>query len=428
MSQPAPVRAVKGMKDVLWPESYRWEVFVEIFARTVQRAGYGLVLSPLVEEVRLFQRGIGDHSEVVTKEMYELSDRDGRRLALRPEGTAPVVRVFVEHRPTVPWKVWYATPAFRYERPQAGRYREHHQVGVEVIGSDDPDLDVEVVALADSFYKELGLGHVALAVNSMGCGACRAIYVDALRAYLIDHRDELRDEHAQRLDRPLRVLDCKDPACRAVTEKAPRLIDFLDEDCKEHFERFTQGLSALGIEHHLDPRLVRGFDYYTRTTFEFAATELHSAQNAIGGGGRYDALVEQVGGPAEPGIGFAIGIERVLLACDAEGCFEVSPPGLDAFVVDLTGGAAARDICHELRQAGASVDRAFGNRSLRAGLRLAHRSGARAAIIVGADELQAGEVTLRDLRSEGSQERVPRSELARALVALAQRSGEHPRS
>jgi histidyl-tRNA synthetase len=415
MAAMAPVRALKGMKDVLWPASHRWEVLVATFAGLAQRAGYGLVLSPMVEEARLFHRGFGDESEVVGKEMYEFDDRDKRRLALRPEGTAPVVRVFIEHRPVMPWKAWYVTPAFRHEQPQAGRYRQHHQLGVEVIGSNDPDLDVEVVALAASLYRTLGLNRVSLAVNSMGCGACRSAYVEALRKYLLEHCDELCDEHRDKLDRPLRVLDCKKPECRAVTEGAPRLVDWLDEECAAHFARFNEGLDALDIDHHLEPRLVRGFDYYTRTTFEFAAVALDAAQNAVGGGGRYDGLVEQLGGPDVPGIGFGIGIERLLLACDAEGCFATEAPSPEAFVVDLTGGTAARDLCEELRSAGLGADRAYDSRSLKAQLKLADRSGARFAIIVGPDELAAGEVTLRDMRSGGSQRRVARSQVVAEL-------------
>jgi histidyl-tRNA synthetase len=213
------------------------------------------------------------------------------------------------------------------------------------------------------------------------------------------------------------VLDCKRPECRAVTENAPRLVDFLDEDCAEHFARFNEGLDAAGIEHHLEPRLVRGFDYYTRTTFEFAAEALDAAQNAVGGGGRYDGLVEQIGGAPAPGIGFGIGIERLLMACDAEGCFQIGPPALDAFVVDLTGGEAARDLCEELRRAGLGAERGFDGRSLKSQLKLANRSGARVALIVGTEEQSSGEVTLRELRTDTAQRRVPRSEIVGELAS-----------
>jgi histidyl-tRNA synthetase len=378
------------------------------------------VVSPLFEDAALFHRGIGDESDVVRKEMYEFTDRGGREVALRPEGTASLVRAFVQHRPPVPWKAWYVTAAFRYERPQAGRYKQHHQLGVEVLGTEDADVDVEVIALAADFYDGLGLRRVELAINSMGCIQCRQAYVDALRAYLEAHADELCDEHRTRYGvNPLRVLDCKRQACRAVVEGAPRITDFLDDACAEHLARVRAGLDALGIEHRLEPRLVRGLDYYTRTTFEFSALALASAQNAIGGGGRYDGLAESIGGPPTPGIGFGIGIERLLLACDAEGVFRADPPVPDAFVVDVTGGSAARDITAELRRAGVAAVRAYDDRSLKAQLKLADRSGARYALIVGPDELDADEVTVRPLREERAQETVSRASVVRWMTEHA---------
>ena len=418
---PAPLRAPKGTQDVLWPESSRWIELVARFARRVGGAGYGLALTPLFEEARLFRRGIGEQSEVVGKEMYEFTDRGGRDMALRPEGTAPIVRAFVQHHPPVPWKAWYVTPAFRYEQPQAGRYRQHHQLGVEALGTDDADLDVEVVSLAARFYEDLGLRRVALSVNSMGCPADRPAYVAALREYLSARREELCDEHRTRFEEnPLRVLDCKRPACRAVTEEAPRMVDHLDEECAAHFDRVRRGLDALGIAQRLDPRLVRGLDYYTRTTFEFAATALDAAQNAVGGGGRYNGLAEAIGGPPTPGIGFGIGIERLLLACDAEGVFPLAPPVPDAFVVDLTGGEAARDVTDELRRGGLGAERAFDGRSAKAQLRQADRSGARLAVIVGPGELAAGTARVKDLRGAAPEQEVARAgllDLVRALVA-----------
>jgi histidyl-tRNA synthetase len=406
----APLRAPAGTHDVLWPDSARWERLVAEFAWRAQLAGFGLVVSPMFEDAQLFRRGIGDDSDVVRKEMYEFSDRGGRQVALRPEGTASVVRAFVQHHPPVPWRAWYVTPAFRYERPQAGRYKQHHQLGVEVLGTDDPDVDVEVVALAADFYAWLGLRHVDLAVNSMGCTECRPAYLAALAAYLEEHHLELCDEHRERYRaNPLRVLDCKRPECRAVTEDAPRITDYLDEACAAHLARVRAGLDALGIEHRLEPRLVRGLDYYSRTTFEFSATSLTSAQNAIGGGGRYDGLVEAIGGPPTPGIGFGIGIERLLLACDAEGVFPVDPQLPDAFVVDVTGGTVARDLCAELRRAGLGAVRAYDGRSLKAQLKQADRSGARVALIVGPEELPGDVVTARPLLEAGPQVSVPRS-------------------
>ena len=422
-SQVQPPRAPKGTRDVLWPESARWERFVARFAADAGRYGFGLVVSPMFEDVRVFRRGIGETTELVGKEMYEFTDRGGRTLALRPEGTASVVRAFVEHRPPLPWKAWYVTPAFRYERAQAGRYRQHHQVGVEALGTEDPELDVEVIALAYGFVTGLGLRQVTLLVNSMGCRDCRPVYVEALRSYLDARAADLCDEHRHRYRaNPLRVLDCKTDACRTVTQDAPRLVDFLDDACAAHFAQVRSGLDALGIEHRLAVRLVRGFDYYTRTTFELASGALEAAQNAVGGGGRYDGLVEQLGGPPTPGIGFGVGIERTLLACDAEGVFPAPASALDAFVVDLTGGTAARELLAQLRAGGVAADRAYDDRSLKAQLRLADRSGAAVALIVGAEERAAGSVALRPLRG-GTQRHVPAAEVVaevRAAIVASQ--------
>jgi histidyl-tRNA synthetase len=418
------VRAPKGTHDVLWPESSRWEALVAAFSGRARRAGFGLAITPVFEDARLFRRGIGGESEVVNKEMYEFTDRSGRPLALRPEGTAPVVRAFVQHHPPVPWKAWYVTPAFRYEEPQAGRYRQHHQLGVEVLGTEDPDLDVEVIALAAGFYEDLGLRQVDLAVNSMGCAEDRPRYVAALRTYLADHADQLCDEHREKFAaNPLRVLDCKQPGCQAVTDGAPTLIDFLDEACARHFARVRAGLDALGVVHRIEPRLVRGLDYYTRTTFEFAGLALAAAQNAIGGGGRYDGLAEAIGGEPTPGIGFGIGIERLLMACDAEGCFGVNRPAADAFVMDITrgdgAGSHARNLVDELRRAGLVALRAYDGRSPKSQMKQADKSGARFAVIIGDEELANGVVTVRPLRREGDregeQETVKRQELVTRL-------------
>ncbi len=417
-------RAPTGTHDVLWPESTRWEALLARFAGWVERAGYGLAHTPIFEDVRVFRRGIGEASDVVGKEMYEFEDRGGRTLALRPEGTAPMVRAFVQHRPPLPWKAWYATPAFRYERPQAGRYRQHHQLGVEALGPTDPDLDVEVVALADGFFRSVGLAAFELKLNSMGDGLCRPAYVALLRDYLGERRDALCDEHVARFEsNPLRTLDCKRAPCRAATDGAPRLVDHLCESCAAHFDRVLGGLAALGVPYRLDHRLVRGFDYYTRTTFEFASGALDAAQNGIGGGGRYDGLVEMLGGPATPGIGFGIGVERLLMACDAEDVFPVQPPVLDAFVVDVAGGEVARDLSARLRQAGLRADRAFDGRSMKSQLKAADRSGARVALLFGPDQAGTGTVIVRPLRGTGEQRTVALREVVEAVRAACTLEG-----
>ncbi len=397
-------RAPTGTHDVLPPESARWEAFLAGFASLAGRYGFGMVHTPMFEDIRVFHRGIGETSEVVGKEMYEFTDRGGRHLALRPEGTASIVRAFVQHRPPTPWRAWYATPSFRYERPQAGRFRQHHQVGVEVLGSDDPDVDVEVIVLAQRFFESLGLNRFTLSVNSMGDPACRPAYVESLRGFLEGCASDLCAEHQERYaENPLRVLDCKKEACRSATEGAPMLIGALCEECRSHHDRVLEGLALAGVEVHANDRLVRGFDYYTRTTFEFSSEALEGAHNAIGGGGRYDGLVELLGGPPTPGIGFGIGIERALLACDAEGSFDVTPPTPAAFVVDVTGGEAARDLVFRLREKGLFVERAYGGRSMKSQFKAADRSGAPVALLIGNDELASGSVTIRALREAREQ-------------------------
>ena len=415
----AALRSPRGTHDVLPPESARWEALITRFAALAERHGYGLAHTPIFEDARLFRRGMGDASEVVRKEMYEFEDRSGRHLALRPEGTAPIVRAFVQHHPPVPWRVWYLTPAFRYEQAQAGRYRQHHQLGAEVLGTDDPDVDVELIALAHDLYAEIGLTRYRLGITSLGDQVCRPAYLEALTAYLETVEDKLCDEHRETWRRnPLRVLDCKREACRAATEGAPVLREWLCDACRAHLERVQTGLSAAGIAWEADDRLVRGLDYYTRTTFEFTGTALEAASNAIGGGGRYDLLAEAIGGPHTPGIGFGAGIERILLACDAEGAFDVAPPSAQAFVVDVTCGAAARDLVLALRRRGVRAERAYDDRSMKAQLRAADRSGARVAVIVGPSELEAGTVVVRDLVA-GSQ----RTEPVEALLARASATG-----
>lgn len=414
-------RAPVGTRDVLPPESRRWERLVLDFAARAGCAGYGFVLSPMFEDVEVFNR-VGEGTDVVRKEMYELTDKGNRRLALRPEGTASVVRAFVQHRPPIPFKAWYFAPGFRYERPQAGRFRQHHQLGVEALGTDDPDLDVEVVALAAGFTAGLGLSRVTLLLNSLGDGACRPVYLDALRSYLATRSADLCDEHRERAaDNPLRVLDCKRESCRSATADAPMLLDHLCEPCADHFARVRAGLDALGVSYTLQPRLVRGLDYYTRTTFELAAEALESAQNGVGGGGRYDGLAQALGGPPTPGIGFAMGIERLLLACDAEGVLGVDeiPTVVQAWVIDTTGGAEALAVTHELRAAGIGADRSFDRRSMKSQFKAADRSGARIALVMGERERTEGTVTVRDLRS-GEEQVVARSDLVSYLYqALA---------
>ena len=411
-------QALRGTRDILSPESERQRALVDVFADHCRRAGYGQIVSPIFEDAGVFER-VGESTEIVTKEMYEFEDRDGRRIALRPELTASVVRAFLQHNPTVPWKVWYEGPQFRHERPQAGRYRQFGQVGVEVLGSDDAHVDVEVIALGWRFYQALGLSRVRLLLNSLGDGASRPAYLDALRDHLEARRSELSEHSRDTLDRnPLRVLDSKRPEDADAIASAPLMADFLADETAAHFATVGAGLDALGIPFEISPRLVRGLDYYTRTTFEYASDALDTAQNAVGGGGRYDGLAESLGGKPTPGIGFALGIERILLACDAEGAFPAPSTTPQVFVVDVTGGMEASAIVDGLRSSGIAADRGFDQRSMKAQMKLADRSGAPWAVIVGEDELAADTVTVRDLVGDEGQTTVGRDDL---LTEIARR-------
>ena len=406
MADRSDFRAPKGTQDVRPPESARWEALLATFAGVAGRSGYGLVQSPMFEDVGVFQR-IGEGTDVVAKEMYEFEDKGGRRVALRPEGTASVARAFVEHRPDVPWKVWYATPAFRYERPQAGRLRQHHQVGIECIGTADPAADVEVIALGHAYLSALGLSQWRLLLNFMGTPADRTAYASVLQAWLRSRRDDLSPDDAEKVEsHPLRVLDSKREQTQAAIVDAPRMVDHLDPASIAHGERVQAGLTSLGIAYELDETLVRGLDYYTHTVFEFQSSSIGTAQSTILGGGRYDGLIEQLGGPPTPGIGFGSGIERVLLAADAEGVFAAPGHRVDCFVVDVTGGETATVLSHQLRLAGVATDRAFDGRSMKSQMKAAGKSGARLAAIIGEDEKAAGQVALRDL-STSEQSTIP---------------------
>jgi histidyl-tRNA synthetase len=404
------------MRDILPPESARWRQFVAAFAETVTAAGYGQIIPPLLEDIGVFHR-VGEATDIVTKEMYDFVDKGDRHVALRPEQTASVCRAFVQHRPATPWKVWYSGPNFRYERPQRGRYRQFDQVGIEVLGANDPYLDVEVIALGWNFFQRLGLQQVHLHLNSLGEPQDRQNFVAALQTYFSANIEQLSDASKVTLTKnALRVLDSKRPEDFDIIAKAPKISDFYSEAARTHFETVLSGLRTLNIPFTVNEKLVRGLDYYRHTTFEFVGGTLDSAQNAIGGGGRYDGLVEDLGGPATAGIGFALGLDRTLLACDDEGVFASFPANVDVFVVDTTGGNEALVITHQLRNAGISCDRSFENRSMKSQMKAADKSGALVAIIIGSDEVEANAFVLRPLRGEEQQSTIPRSELIPSIT------------
>jgi histidyl-tRNA synthetase len=397
----------KGTLDFLPPESGSLETLYRRAAHLAALYGYRYVETPVFEATELFARTSGETSDVVSKEMYTFTDRGGRSLTLRPEGTAPVMRAYLHrvHDLPTPFKSFYLTRMYRYARPQAGRYREHRQFGIEVVGAAEPGADVEVVVVGDRFLRDLGLSRYEIQINSIGDQTCRPAYRAELVAFLQANRERLRDEHRDRFaENPLRVLDCKDAACRAVAADAPKITDRLCEPCRQHFDAVLAGLQEEGVEAVVTPTLVRGLDYYTRTAFEFVSTALRGAQSTLFGGGRYDGLAEALGGRAVPAIGYGMGLERVLLAIDEEGLKAPIGPGLDCFVVAVGDAARTRagQVARSLREAGLSTDASFRERSLGGQMRAADRTGARYALIVGEREISAGTVTWRRL-SDGTQ-------------------------
>jgi histidyl-tRNA synthetase len=410
-----------GTRDILPPDASRWRAFVDVFAGVVERAGYEQIVLPMFEDLGVFQR-LGDATDVVTKEMYDFVDKGGRHVALRPEQTAGVCRAFVQHHPTVPWKVWYGGPNFRYEKAQQGRYRQFDQVGIEVLGVDDPLLDVEVISLAHSFYRDLGLRNVELHVNSLGDTGDRARYVDALAAYFRSHEVELSQESRATLARnPLRVLDSKRAEDHDVVARAPSISEFFSPEAAAHFAAVQEGLALLGIDFVVNDRLVRGLDYYRSTTFEFVSTALDAAQTAVGGGGRYDGLVEDLGGEPTPGIGFAIGVDRTLLACDAESAFPAPDGAADVFVVDTTGGRTALGLTAQLRGAGLRAERAYGAKSMKSQMKTANKSRAIVAVIIGEDELARGVATVRPMNG-GEQSEYPLDTVVATVVDIVKKA------
>lgn len=402
------------MHDLLPPVSARWSALSAGFAGIFEALGYGQVATPVLEELAVFQR-VGEGTDVVTKEMYEFVDRDGTVVALRPESTAGVARAFIQHHPLVPWKVWYSSSHFRHERAQRGRVRQHHQLGVECFGVADPDLDVEVIVGLWDFLTSLGLRRIRLLINDIGTAAQRGAFTAALRSVLAPVAADLDPEDRAKLHaNTLRVLDSKRPATRAVLAAAaiPELSEFLDDNARRRFDRVRAGLDAADVPFEVAPTLVRGLDYYNGTVFEIVSDAIDAAQSTLGGGGRYDGLIESLGGPPTPGFGFGAGIERILLACDAEEVFPVSVQAPEVFVVSFGADPAhldaVRDLAVALRRRGLRVGRSYDGRSGRAQMKAADRSGARDAVLIGDDELASGSVTLRSLVDDRPQQHVDR--------------------
>ena len=395
-------KAPKGVPDYLPPDSAEFVAVRDGLLDAARLAGYGHVELPIFEETTLFARGVGESTDVVSKEMYTFADRGERSVTLRPEGTAGVMRAVIEHgldRGQLPVKLRYSGPFFRYERPQAGRYRQLQQVGIEAIGVDDPALDAEVIAVADTGFRSLGLDGFRLEITSLGDDSCRPQYRELLQEYLL--KLDLDEDTRQRARlNPLRVLDDKRPEVRAMTADAPVLLDHLSDGAKQHFDTVLAHLDALGVPYVINPRMVRGLDYYTKTTFEFVHDGL-GAQSGIGGGGRYDGLMRQLGGQDLSGIGFGLGVDRTMLALKAEGKTAGSPSRCDVYCVPLGEGAKAGLVvlAAGLRASGVRVDMAYGDRGLKGAMRAADRSGASIALVAGDRDVEAGTVGVKDLRS-----------------------------
>ena len=398
-------QAPKGVPDYLPPESAEFVAVRDGLLAAARRAGYGDVELPIFEDTALFARGVGESTDVVSKEMYTFADRGDRSVTLRPEGTAGVMRAVIEHgldRGALPVKLCYAGPFFRYERPQAGRYRQLQQVGVEAIGVDDPALDAEVIAIADAGYRSLGLDGFRLEITSLGDDTCRSQYRELLQEFLfgLDLDEPTRQRAALN---PLRVLDDKRPHMRELTADAPVMLDHLSDAAKQHFETVLAHLDALAVPYVINPRLVRGLDYYTKTTFEFVHDGL-GAQSGIGGGGRYDGLMSQLGGQDLSGIGFGLGVDRTVLALRAEGKTAGNTSRCEVFGVPLGEQAKLElaKVAATLRAAGVRVDLAYGNRGMKGAMRAADRSGARIALVAGDRDIEAGTIGVKDL-STGEQ-------------------------
>ena len=398
------IQAVRGVRDILPTEAMKWQRVEDTARRVFEAYGYEEIRLPIFERTELFARGIGDVTDIVQKEMYTFEDRSGESLTLRPEATASLLRAYIEHGLFVhpkPIKLYTMGPMFRYERPQAGRYRQFHQLNVEAIGEVHPALDAEVIGMLLEFFRALGLAdHVALQLNSIGDEKCRPAFRERLLHYLREHLASLCEECRARVERnPLRVLDCKNPACQPVIDRAPSILEALCGECQSHFDQVQAALRSLGIAYQLTPRMVRGLDYYVRTTFEVVTGEL-GAQNAVAGGGRYDGLIKLLGGPADPGIGFAIGIERVVLLL-AEMYKEWERRRPFAVLIPLGDAALKRllPVAQALRSKAIPVELGYGDRKLRGELDRANRLGVRYAVIVGDTELQYDQGVLRDMKS-----------------------------
>lgn len=395
-------KAPKGTRDILPEEIYKWYFVEEKFREICHQFGYHEIRVPVFEHTELFQRGVGDTTDIVQKEMYTFDDKGGRSITLRPEGTAGVVRSYIENGMASlpqPVKLFYNITAYRYENVQKGRYREFHQFGVELFGAAEPSADVEVISLLHLFFTRLGIRNLALNLNSIGCPTCRAAYNEKLKEYLRPKLDRLCHTCKERFDRnPMRIIDCKEESCRQELTDAPALLDYICDDCAKHFEKVKEKLTGMGIAFSIDKGIVRGLDYYTRTVFEFVSKNI-GTQGTVCGGGRYDGLIEACGGNPSPGIGFGLGIERLLLEMDSQGIVILPPDSPDIFigVIGEKAEQFSEGLALKLRSAGISCHKDIMGRSVKAQMKFANKLNARFVVILGDSEVESGKAELKNM-------------------------------
>lgn len=384
------IQAPKGTKDMLPSDAYKWHYVESIFRELSKNFGVREIRTPIFEHTELFLRGVGETTDIVQKEMYTFEDKGSRSITLKPEGTAPAVRAFIENRlfnEAQPTKLFYITPCFRYEKAQKGRYRQFHQFGIEMFGASKPSIDAEVMALAMEVLKKIGLKGLSLNINNLGCPECRPKYNEALKKFLQDNYDNLCPTCKTRFEKnPMRILDCKEKSCKEITKNAPIILDYVCEDCNDHFTKVKEYLDILGIEYNVDPGIVRGLDYYTKTIFEILNSDF-----TVCGGGRYDRLIEEIGGPETPAVGFGMGIERLIMAIEKEGIEIPKDPVVELYLASRgeEGAKEAFKLAHALRHIGVSSEINHAGRSFKAEMKYANKIGAKFSVVLGDDELQS---------------------------------------
>ncbi len=413
-------QAPRGTKDVMPFDAYKWQYVERKFAEICSRFGYEEIRTPGFEHTVLFKRGVGEGTDIVQKEMYTFKDNGKRDLTLKPEGTSPVVRSFIENKlyaMTQPTKLYYNTPCYRYERPQAGRLRAFHQFGIEVFGAKDASTDAEIIHLGMTFFREVGLKNLELRINSIGCPKCRNKYIEVLKEYYAPKLGELCSTCKERYERnPVRIIDCKSPICQEISAGAPSILDYLCDECSDHFEELKNNLDLMKTGYIIDPNIVRGLDYYSKTAFEIISRDI-GAQGTVCGGGRYDGLVEEIGGPPTPGVGFGLGVERLILTLESNNIEIPKPTGLDVFIATMGKKALEKavEITSELRTMGLKVDFDHLKRSLKAQFKYSDKKDALYTLVIGDNELEKDAITLKNMKT-GVQSEIAISNIAEEIA------------